>query len=97
MEVNIYEDKKIVAVWLTNAEQKDEYLRQQLGQIYKKYKEKKYKVAEFHSGSEDLHAYTRDLLLCNRKRMAQLEVQRDKLSELPPILSGHSEVRPIQC
>ena len=97
MEVNIYEDKKIVAIWLTNAERKDECLQQELGQLYKKYKEQKYKVAEFHSGTEDLYANTRDLLLYNRKRMAQLEIQREKLAELPPILSGHSKARPIQC
>ena len=97
MEVKIYEDKKIVAVWLTNAERKDEYLRQQLGQIYEKYKGRKYKVVEFHSGAEDLYACTRDLVVYNRKRMAQLEVQREKLTGLPPILTGHSEVHPLQC
>lgn len=97
LEVNVYKDQKMVAIWLTSVEQEDAALRQKLTQLYDEYKKRKYKVALFHSGTEDLYTNTRELLLYNRKRMVQLEVQREKLSGMPLILSGHSQTPSIQC
>ena len=50
MEMNVRDDRKIVEIWLTNAEKKDEGLRKSLEDIYDKYKNTKYHVAVFESG-----------------------------------------------
>ena len=78
MEMNVRDDKKIVEIWLTNAEKNDPVLRESLKDVYAKYKAKKYLVAVFESGSGDLYQYTRDLLIYNRRRSAQRAVQQEK-------------------
>ena len=50
--------------------------------MYQKYKEQKYLVAVFLSGEEDLYQQTRDLLLYNRQRHAEKEVQAEKQAEM---------------
>ena len=64
--------------WLTNAEKIDPVLREELKEIYAKYKTKKYMVAVFESGKGDLYENTRDLLLFNRRRSAEKAVQQAK-------------------
>ena len=78
MEMNVRDDKKIVEIWLTNAEKNDPVLRESLKDVYAKYKAKEYLVAVFESGSADLYQYTRDLLIYNRRRSAQRAVQQEK-------------------
>ena len=78
MEMNVRDDKKIVEIWLTNAEKNDPVLRESLKDVYAKYKVKKYLVAVFESGSADLYQCTRDLLIYNRRRSAQRAVQQEK-------------------
>ncbi len=78
MEMNVREDKKIVDIWLTNAEKNDPVLREGLNDIYKKYKEKKYLVAVFESGEKDLYQGTLDLLAYNKRRIPELEVKKAK-------------------
>lgn len=78
MEMDVRDDKKIVEIWLTNAEKNDPVLRESLKDVYAKYKAKKYLVAVFESGSGDLYQYTRDLLIYNRRRSAQRAVQQEK-------------------
>ena len=97
MRMNVYDDKKIVAVWLTKAEEQDALLQERLRQMYKDYTNKKYKIAVYHSGTDSFYECMRDLVLYNRTRSAELEVQREKMTEFPPILSGHSEISQIQC
>ena len=77
MEINVLDDEKLVTIWLTRAEQADVELRERLKSVYAKYKAKKYMVAQFHSGSEDLYECTRDLLLYNRRRCAELAIKRE--------------------
>ena len=79
MEIHLNQGKKIAEVWLTNADQKNSQLQEQLKSMYKDYKKQGYLVAVFRSGSQDLYRQTADLLCYNRKRLAQLEVARDKL------------------
>ncbi len=97
MEIHVSDDMKLVTVWLTRAEQEDADVREQLKAIYADYKAKKYMVAQFHSGTEDLYRNTRDLLLFNRKRIEELAVQREKQAADP----NHSGSQPsrtiIQC
>ncbi|MCD8384203.1 MAG: hypothetical protein LUC39_04500 [Clostridiales bacterium] len=68
----------MVDVWLTNAEKNDSQIQAQLKKLYAKYKEKKYLVAVYQSGSRDLYESTLALLAYNKKRVAELDVQREK-------------------
>lgn len=95
--MNVYDDKKIVTVWLTHAEEQDAQLQEQLHQIYRDYTDKKFKVAVYHSGTDSFYECMRDLVLYNRTRSAELEVQREKMTKFPPILAGHSQTAQIQC
>ena len=78
MEINVRDDRKIVDIWLTNEEQQDQALREKLKPLYQQYKAKKYKVAVFLSGSRDLAEETGALLRHNKRRIAELEVQRER-------------------
>ena len=78
MEINVRDHCKIVEVWLSNSEKRDELLRERLKPLYQKYKAQKYLVAVFESGDRDLADATSDLLCYNRKRLAELEVQRQR-------------------
>ena len=78
MEINVRDDKKIVEVWLTNAEKGDPKIEASLKPLYAKYKNLKYTVIVFKSGTKDLYRSTLALLAYNKKRIAELEVQRKK-------------------
>lgn len=78
MYMTVNGDSKIVGIWLTRAEKNDAALRESLKPLYKKYHEQKYKVAVYMSGEQDLYENTRDLLLYNRRRAAEKEVQEEK-------------------
>ena len=94
MEVRVHEDMKLVEVWLTRQEQTDAEIREQLRQMYQDYKSRKYMVAQFHSGGGDLYAFTRDLLIFNRKRIEELAVALEKG---PDISTSYWPTLPIQC
>lgn len=78
MEINIRVDSKIVEVWLTREEKRDINMREQLRPLYQQYKAEKYLVAVFESGEQNLEELTGSLLGYNRKRVAQLEMEREK-------------------
>ena len=78
MEINVKDEKRMVEIWLSNAEKRDTVLRESLKDIYDKFKKKKYLVAVFESGEKDLYQGTLDLLAYNKRRCAELEVQREK-------------------
>ena len=78
MEINVRDEMKIVEVWLTREEKRDTALREGLKPLCQEYKEKKYLVAVFESGSLDLWEETGALLCYNRKRVARMEVEREK-------------------
>ena len=78
MRMEIREQSKIVELWLTREERDDPAFRESLKPIYQQYKDQKYLVAVFLSGEEDLYQQTRDLLLYNRRRQAEKEVQAEK-------------------
>ena len=78
MRMDICDESKIVELWLTRKERDDPAFRESLKPIYQEYKEQKYLVAVFLSGEEDLYQQTRDLLLYNRRRQAEKEVQAEK-------------------
>ena len=97
MEINVRDDMKLVTIWLTRAEQEDTAIREQLKALYADYKAKKYMVAQFHSGTEDLYRNTRDLLLFNRKRIEELALQREKQAADPDHSGSQPSRRIIQC
>lgn len=78
MQTRIHETAQIVEVMLTHAEQADETVQQQLEALYAQYRGTKYTVAVFLSGSHDLYADTRELLLFNRRRAAERAVETRK-------------------
>lgn len=78
MKINVKDEKRMVEIWLSNAEKRDPVLRESLKDIYDKFKKKKYLVAVFESGEKDLYQGTLDLLAYNKRRCAELEVQREK-------------------
>ena len=82
MEINVKDDIKIVEVWLTQEEKRDAALREPLKPLYQDYKKKKYLVAVFESGSQNLWEETGALLCYNRKRIAQMEMEREKQQEM---------------
>lgn len=78
MELEVYDTKKMVCVWLTHADQENLAIQDQLKSLYLKYKQRKYCVAVFHSGHEDLEGLTRDLLQYNRKRTEEISMAAEK-------------------
>ena len=76
--MEIREQSKIVELWLAREERDDPAFRESLKPIYQQYKDENYLVAVFLSGEEDLYQQTRDLLLYNRRRLAEKEVQAEK-------------------
>lgn len=78
MEIYVKDDEKLVDIWLTNVEKNDPVIRERLNDIYRTYKEKKYLVAVFESGGRDLYKSTLNLLAYNKRRFAEMEVEREK-------------------
>lgn len=81
LQIDVLDDKKIVAVWLARAERDDESVMARLRSLRSEYKAKKYTVAEYHSGSGDLHTSVLDLLAYNKRRIAELDTQREKAAK----------------
>ena len=78
MEIIQDDAKKLVQVWLSQKESSDEALQSRLKPIYAQWKQQKYTVAVFRSGKENLKESTLALLAYNKKRGAELAVQREK-------------------
>ena len=78
MEVRIFDDRKIVEVWLTRSERDAPAVQEYLKPLYQHYRPKKYTVAVFFSGNGDLYQQTSDLVCYNRKRIAELEVKHEE-------------------
>ena len=83
MEIERNEEKKIISVWLTKAESRDENLQRRLKSMYPKWKKEKYLVAVYRSGTKDLRSSTLDLLLHNKKVLAEQAAAR--LRETQPV------------
>lgn len=76
LEINIREEQRMVEIWLTNAEKHDPVLQEQLKPLYLEYCKKKYLVAVFQSGDQNLASKTSELLCYNRKRIAEAAVRQ---------------------
>ena len=78
MEISVRDSSRIVEVWLTREEKQDGNLRERLKPLYQEYKARKFLVAVFESGEQNLEELTGGLLGYNRKRAVQLEMEREK-------------------
>ena len=81
LQIDVLDNKKIVAVWLTRAEDANEAVRARIEGLCREYKPRKYQVAVYKSGREDLHTSVLDLLAYNKRRIAELQVQREKAAQ----------------
>lgn len=72
VEVSINEEKRIVLIWMTNADQHDEVCLKQADSLVKEVCEKGWFSAVFRSGTQDLYDYTAGLLISNVRRSAAL-------------------------
>lgn len=79
MEINIRDEQKIVEIWLSKAEWGDPSLSNTLRKICVEYGPRKYTVAVFKSGEEDLCDLTSGLLLSNRRKLAEREVESKRI------------------
>ena len=78
MRVEVREQSRIVELWLTREERDNPAFRESLRPICQQYRDQKYLVVVFLSGEADLYQQTRDLLLYNRRRLAERELQAEK-------------------
>ena len=78
LQIDVFDNQKIVAVWLTKAERGDERVREKLRELRSEYKAKKYTVAEYQSGEGELHTSIYELLRYNKLRVAERETERAK-------------------
>lgn len=77
MEINVYDNKKYVSIWLTRSESRDDALRESLKPIFSQYKAKNYNVVVFESGNGDLPTLTQSLLSYNHLLNARKEASAD--------------------
>lgn len=78
MKVEVFDDKKLVCVWLSHQDQNDPALQERLKPLYQEYKKKKYLVSVFFSGHEDIEELTRNLLQYNRKKIEENSIAAEK-------------------
>ena len=78
MEINIRDDQKIIEIWLSKAERDDPGLSNTLRKLCVEYGPRKYTVAVFKSGEEDLCDLTSGLLLTNRRKLAEVETAQER-------------------
>ena len=92
--MEVREQSKIVELWLTREERDDPAFRESLKPIYQQYKDQKYLVAVFLSGEEDLYQQTRDLLLYNRRRLAEKDLPVETEHYTAPLPDGRMPETP---
>lgn len=81
MHMRISKQGSIVEFWLTNEEKNNPALWEDLKPLCRQYTAQNYLVAFFLSGDASLYQQTRDLLLYNRRRLAEREIQSRRLSQ----------------
>lgn len=78
MQLKVNEQTKIVQIWMTNDEKNDPRAQAKMKELCAQYKEKKYLVAVFYSGKNELYPSILNLLAYNKKRCAEQAVQRTR-------------------
>lgn len=67
MELSVNNSGKYACIWLTRADKADVLVMNQLQYFIDEFKQKKYRVAIFESGEQDLVEKTKELLVQNKK------------------------------
>ncbi|MBR3019378.1 MAG: hypothetical protein IKH57_20255 [Clostridia bacterium] len=78
MKIEVFDENRMVCIWLDHADQKKPAIQDQLKPLYQEYKQKKYFVSVFFSGHEDLEQLSRDLLQYNRKKIEEQHIAAEK-------------------
>lgn len=76
MEIEQDDGRRCVYIWLTKKESEDQDLKTRLQPMYAHWHEKRYMVAVFHSGVQDLKCNVGNLLVYNRKVLAQRDLEQ---------------------
>lgn len=84
MEIYRDDQKKLIQIWLTKQESQDESLQRRLKPMYAQWKKEKYLVAVYRSGTKDLRSSTLDLLLHNKKVLAEQAAARLRETQPAP-------------
>ena len=66
MELSVNKAGKYACIWLTRADKTDALVMNQLQYFIDEFKQKKYRVAIFESGEQELVEKTKELLICNK-------------------------------
>lgn len=66
MELSVNKAGKYACIWLTRADKTDALVMNQLQYFIDEFKQKKYRVAIFESGEQDLVERTKELLVHNK-------------------------------
>ena len=72
MEMTVHNDSKFVEIWLTRSESNDKPLKEKLKETFGKYKDMKYRVAVYRSGSGDLRQSMAALLRHNMELQCRI-------------------------
>lgn len=78
MEINLNNEKRIVYIWLTNAEKNNPAVKAKLDQLYAQYRQKKYMVVTFMSGDQPLQPSIVELLKYNSRKSAEVAIDKAK-------------------
>ena len=73
MEMNIHHDTKMVDIWLTRSEARDENIRRSLEPYYRQFAKQRYFVSVFESGDRELLPDTALLLRHNLELQMKAE------------------------
>ena len=84
LEINYHKESKLMDIWLSREDQSSQDMQERLRSIYRRCAEKKYTVAVFYSGQQDLVEETSTLLRYNRRRSAERAIQREKVWKRQP-------------
>lgn len=83
MEIQVRDDRRLVAVWLSRAETREPDLKVRLLSLCQNYRARRYQVAVFCSGAGDLREETGALL------------RRNRLLSVGPAVDGPSQPFPL--
>ena len=81
MILEVCEQNKIAYYWLSREEREDTAVRESLRPHYRDWKAKGYKVCVFLSGTGDLVENTKELLIHNKKVLAEKNVQQGLIGD----------------
>lgn len=84
MEIIRDDKKKRIQIWMTQQESQDEALQNRLKPMYAQWKKQKYLVAVYRSGNKDLRESVLDLLLHNKKVLAEQAAERQRIAKATP-------------